>query len=81
MMEALGDLALAAGRWQGRFFVGDRVNNENADQIWFRCADHGIGVGFSAPEWLGVRALCEDAFATPDVAIAWRRLARDYGQL
>jgi hypothetical protein len=81
MMEALGDSAPAVGRWQGRFFVGDRVNNENADQVWFRCADRGNGVGFSAPEWLALRSLCEDAFAMPDVAIAWRRLARDYGQL
>jgi hypothetical protein len=65
----------------GRFFVGDRLVNENVDEVWFRCAERGIGVGFSAPEWGAVRSLCEDAFAMPDVAIALRRLARDYGQM
>lgn len=81
MLEALAAPSPAARRWQGRFFVGDRLVNENVDEVWFRCAERGIGVGFSAPEWRAVRSLCEAAFAIPDVAIALRRLARDYGQM
>jgi hypothetical protein len=81
MLGSLGCPGTSLRRWHGRFFVGDCVPSEEADEIWVRGVENGIGVGFTLTEWAAVRSLCDAAWTEPDVAIAWQRLTRDYGEL
>lgn len=81
MLGTLGCRESSVRRWQGRFFIGDCVVSEDADEVWFRGVQNGISVGFVLPEWMALQSLCDNAWTAPDVAITWRRLARDYGEL
>jgi hypothetical protein len=81
MLAALGIVDTPLQRWEGRYFIGDLTHPGGAEEFWFRGTDDGISVGFSRAEWDGLRSLCECAWAAPDVVVATRVLARDYGEL
>lgn len=82
MLAALGGSGGGSlRRWHGHFFVGDRIAAGNEQEVWFRGTEDGISVGFSLQEWTAVQSLAERALNTPDVAMTWTALARDYGEL
>jgi hypothetical protein len=63
--------------WNGHYFHA--FNSQHGDRVYLRGKAHGVTFYLNSDQWQDIRAVFDEAFASPEYARVWIRLSAERG--